>query len=189
MSKTAILISHACVQNNLKWAALKMVFNQFCNLYWITTAKAGFEKRSWRSNGASMNHTISVFLSQCVSDQLQSVDRWSKRSEGLEWHSVHAEKLGLENMEAVIYRLPPLLHAFLCVWVGVHVHCFFFAVLYFIHCVHTHIKPTTVKCTQINRPPSDSYRVSAILPDLLCYQVLCVYGTIHDHKLNSLKTG
>lgn len=48
-----------------------------------------------------MNHGISVFLSQCVSGQLQSGDRWSERSEGLERHSVHAERLGLENTEAV----------------------------------------------------------------------------------------
>ncbi|KAF4072371.1 hypothetical protein AMELA_G00262310 [Ameiurus melas] len=35
------------------------------------------------------------------SHRLQSGDRWSVRSEGLEWYSIHAERLGLENMEAV----------------------------------------------------------------------------------------
>lgn len=113
-----------------------------------------------------MNHAISVFLSQCVSDQLQSRDRWSERSEGLEWHSVHAERLGLENMEAVtsaVASTPTCLCLCMCERVCVSgsacLLCFCCNKFQSL-CLHTcSTKPTIVKCTQINRPPSVCHTV------------------------------
>lgn len=88
-----------------------------------------------------MNHAISVFLSQCVSDQLQSGDRWSGRSEGLEWYSVHAERLGLENMEAVtsaVAATPTCLCKYMC---GVMCVCV---------CVHAHCVSTVINCNKFH---------------------------------------